>query len=217
MSIRNLLLGSALTLAAAPALAETMATASTDLNYRAGPGPGFEVLGVIPAESEVTVMACVDATNWCQIEVDGTAGYAYGTYLVASEDTMPLRGESTTAVQVETIVYEPETSDSEAALALGAIGAAAGYVLGGPVAIAAGLSAGLLGGPLTNPDGEVMTYITANPVEPLYAEGEVVVGATLPEGVTLYETPSDEVRYVNLNGQYVLVEPTERQIVYILR
>ena len=217
MTIRNLLLGSALTLAAAPAMAQTMAMASTDLNYRAGPGAGFEVLGVIPADGEVTVVGCLEDSNWCEVEVDGATGYAYGAYLMAAEDNMALQGESTTAVEATTVTYEADTSDSEAALALGAAGAAAGYILGGPVAIAGGIAAGLLGGPLLNPDGEVVTYVTANPVDPLYAEGEVVVGATLSDNVTLYDTPAAEVRYANLNGQYVLVEPTERQIVYIVR
>ena len=217
MTLRNLLLGSALVVAAAPAMAETMAMASTDLNYRAGPGVGFEVLGVIPADSEVTVVGCMTDSQWCEVNVDGTMAYAYGDYLMATEDSMALRGESTTAVEVQTVTYEPANSDSEAALALGAAGAAAGYILGGPAGIATGIAAGLLGGPVLNPDGEVVTYVTANPIDPVYAEGEVVVGATLSDNVTLYDTPSDEVRYVNLNGQYVLVEPTERQIVYVVR
>ena len=217
MTIRNLLLGSALVFAAAPAMAETMATASTDLNYRSGPGAGFEVMGVIPADGEVTVVGCLEESNWCEIAVDGMTGYAFGDYLVAAEDNMALRGESRTAVQVQTVTYESDSSDSEAALALGAAGAAAGYILGGPLAIAGGIAAGLIGGPLLNPDGEVVTYVTANPVDPIYAEGEVVVGATLSDNVVLYDTPAAEVQYVNLNGQYVLVEPTERQIVYIVR
>ena len=41
--------------------------------------------------------------------------------------------------------------------------------------------------------------------------------ATVPETVALYTLPDSELRYVNLNGQYVFVEPQERKIVYIER
>ena len=222
MTIRSLILGGAAAVAlAAPAMAQTAATATTDLNFRAGPGPGFEVVGVIPASAAVDVQGCLDDQSWCEVMYEGAQGWAYGPYLSATDDQMPVKPMGTdqpaTQVTVNTVTYEPENSDNEAALGLGVTGAAAGFAIGGPIGALAGAAAGLVGGPLTNPDGEVVTYVTANPVEPVYAEGEVVVGATVPPELTLYDTPADELRYANINGQQVLVEPGERQIVYIVR
>jgi hypothetical protein len=45
----------------------------------------------------------------------------------------------------------------------------------------------------------------------------VVTGATLPDTIMLREVPDYEYRYVNVNGQYVLVEPQSREIVYVMR
>ena len=61
------------------------------------------------------------------------------------------------------------------------------------------------------------TYVTTNQVEPVYLDGEVVVGAGLPETVELREIPDYEYRYVYVNGQPVLVEPSSRRIVYVVR
>ena len=44
-----------------------------------------------------------------------------------------------------------------------------------------------------------------------------MVGASLPETVTLAEVPDYEYRYVYVNGQPVLVEPQSRRIVYVVR
>ena len=54
-------------------------------------------------------------------------------------------------------------------------------------------------------------------MDPVYLEGEVVVGATLPETVELREIPDYEYRYVYVNGVPVLVEAETRQIVRIVR
>ena len=59
--------------------------------------------------------------------------------------------------------------------------------------------------------------MTSNQVDPVYLDGEVVVGAGLPETVELREIPDYEYRYVNVNNQPVLVEPGSRKIVYIIR
>ena len=68
----------------------------------------------------------------------------------------------------------------------------------------------------TLPD-DTVAYVRSNPVDPVYLDGEVVVGAAIPEAVAVYEVPQSEYRYVNVNGQYVLVEPEGRRVVYIAR
>ena len=63
----------------------------------------------------------------------------------------------------------------------------------------------------------VRTYVTGNQVEPVYLEGEVVVGATIPEPVVLTPVPDYDYPYAYVNGQPVFIDPATRQIVYIVR
>ena len=72
-------------------------------------------------------------------------------------------------------------------------------------------------GAAAEPPPEVRTYVTSNRGDPVFLEGEVVVGASLPETVELREIPNYDYRYVNVNNQAVLVEPSSRQIVYVMR
>ncbi len=59
--------------------------------------------------------------------------------------------------------------------------------------------------------------MTSNPMEPVYLEGEVVVGAQVPDTVVVQPIPEYEYEYVYINGQPVLIEPASREIVYIFR
>ena len=64
------------------------------------------------------------------------------------------------------------------------------------------------------PAPEVRTYIDANPHDAVVLDGEVVVGAGIPDSVTLYEIPDQkDFKYVIVNGQPVLVNPADRRIV----
>jgi uncharacterized protein YraI len=55
------------------------ASATTDVNLRAGPGPDYQAIGVIPAGAPVAVMGC--SGSWCQVNYAGRAGYASASYL----------------------------------------------------------------------------------------------------------------------------------------
>ena len=59
--------------------------------------------------------------------------------------------------------------------------------------------------------------MTSNPVPQVYLNGEVVVGASLPQTVAVSPVPSYQYDYVYVDGQPVLVDPVTRQIVYIFR
>ena len=73
-------------------------------------------------------------------------------------------------------------------------------------------------GAAATPDPSVQAYIVENPRDPVFLEGEVVVGAGVPENVDLYEIPDQpDYRYATINNQPVLVSPTDRRIVYIYR
>jgi uncharacterized protein YraI len=55
------------------------ASATTDVNLRAGPGPEHQVIGVIRAGAPVDVLGC--SGSWCQVNYGGRAGYASASYL----------------------------------------------------------------------------------------------------------------------------------------
>ncbi|WEX09715.1 DUF1236 domain-containing protein [Chelativorans sp. AA-79] len=204
------------------AAAQTMATATTDLNIRSGPGPEYEVVGVIDASDEATIDGCIEGSKWCQVTYNGVQGWAYSDYLTASlsgGETVVLTERPPEAVP--TVTYETTASTEGAGAVTGATtGAVAGAIIAGPVGAAVGGAAGAVAGGAVDtitPPQQVVTYVQEHQVEPVYLEGEVVVGAQLPETVTVREIPDYEYRYVYVNGQPVLVEPQSRRIVYVMR
>lgn len=214
---RTTLLAAALLAGAAHAQTGTgQVSAWTDLNLRSGPGPGFAVIGVIPANSEVTVEGCLAAASWCQVTHAGVQGWASGEYLSFVENDAPVvLYPNRDRIQVETLTYEGDTAGNAAAG--GTLGAIAGAALGGPVGAAVGGALGAATGAATTPEGTVTSYVLENPQNPVYLEGEVVVGATLPEVVPLNPVPESTYSYAYVNGVPVLVDPQARQVVYIVR
>lgn len=217
MSTKMLLSGAfAGVLLSSGAYAATEASAWTDLNVRSGPGPTYQIVGVIPANGVVSVEGCLDAANWCKVSFDGTEGWASGDYLTAMLDNTPVVVYTNREkVKVGTVTYEDKSA--EGAVAGGTAGAVAGAMVAGPVGalIGAVLGGGL--GAEAAPDQKVTTYVTGNPVDPVYLDGEVVVGAGIPETVMLSEVPDSAFSYAYINGVPVIVERKQRQIVYIVR
>ena len=68
---------------AAPATAATLATATTPLNIRSGPGPQYGVVGFIPDRGHATINGCIQGSLWCQVSYRGRQGWAYAAYLTA--------------------------------------------------------------------------------------------------------------------------------------
>jgi uncharacterized protein YraI len=198
--------------------AQTMVTASTDLNLRAGPGPEYEVIGVIGIDRPATIIGCLEGSLWCQVTYEGIEGWAYSEYLIAEHaGTEVVIAQRPAEAQVPVVQYERATGGG--VIAGGATGAVAGALIGGPVGAAVGGIAGAATGGITEGALAPRTrqYVVENPVEPVYLEGEVVVGAQIPETVELRPIPEVEYRYVYLNQQPVIVEPDTRRIVYIVR
>ena len=205
-------------LSASAAHAQTTAQATTALNLRAGPGPSAEIVSVIPAEGEVTVDACLDTDKWCRVSFEGTSGWAYGDYLTVTPDGAAepvVLYDNREQVTVQTVTRED--AGGEAALTGGTIGAIAGSLVGGPAGAAIGGVAGATFAAGNAPDEQVTTYVRSNPVDQVYLDGEVVVGAGLPEAVELREVPESEYVYAYVNGVPVLADADSRQVVYILR
>ena len=184
------------TMGASAAYAETSATAVTDLNLRAGPGPQQAIVGVIPADAAVSVQGCLAENSWCQVSFDGVEGWAYGDYLSASlggEQLMiaPNRDQ----IEVSTVTYDD---------------------VGAEEVVVSGAMSGGVGG-AGDPGDDTIVYVRDNPVEPVYLDGEVVTGVQLPEVVTLTTVPTSDYRYAYVNGVPVVVDPAERRVVYIVR
>lgn len=197
---------------ASSALAQTTATAWTDLNLRAGPSTTYDIISVIPASKTVVVDGCLDASNWCQVTHGEFNGWASGDYLTATVDA-PISAVRE-RLAVKTITYE---QDPDAAVGGAVTGAVAGGIIGGPVGAIIGAAIGMGAGAAITPTETVTTYVRGNPVDPVYLDGEVVVGAGLPESVMLKEVPDSEYYYAYVNGVPVLVERENRRVVYIVR
>lgn len=198
---------------ATAAHANTAAVAWTDLNLRAGPGPAYPIIGVIAAGDPVDVAGCLDSNDWCSVTSNGTDGWASGSYLTGDKGT-PIQLDRP-GYAVKSVTYDNQKDD--AAVAVGTAGAIIGAVVAGPVGAVVGAAIGAGTGAAVAPDSTVTTYVMANPVDPVYLDGEVVVGAGIPDGVMLKEVPDSTYDYAYVNGVPVLVERTTRRVTYILR
>lgn len=185
---------------AAGASAAGSATATTDLNVRSGPGPQYAPVTVIPNGDPVTVEGCIQGSQWCQIDYDGTTGWAYSAYL-----TMPYQGQTVVIRQqpaaVPVVTYE---APADAPAAPSYEGELIGRVGDTPP-------------PPAPPPAPVRTYVTDNRMQPVYLQGEVVVGAGVPDTVQLQQVPDYQYDYAYVNGEPVLVDPNDRRIVYVYR
>ncbi|MER0236981.1 DUF1236 domain-containing protein [Fulvimarina sp. MAC8] len=205
-------------LLATPSMAQSAVTSTTDLNVRAGPGSNYEIVGVIPTGEAATFDGCTEAGSWCRVTVNGTQGWAAAQYLttdVQGEQVVVVERRQAAPEAVPTVTYEDDGGTGEVAGA--AAGATIGALVGGPVGAAVGGGVGLAAGAALNPPDARVEYVRSNPVDPVYLEGETVVGAGIPENVQLNAVPEYEYEYANVNGQQVLVDPNTRQIVYIVR
>jgi len=184
------------------ASAATLAMATTPLNVRSGPGPQYDVIGVIPDNGHATVIGCIQGSLWCQVNYAGNRGWAYSRYLamrsggrtaVIAQDTMPTVTYERPRATVGTAVAPPTISGS----------------LVEPHAPSAPL--------VITPPPRVRSYIVSHQSEPVYLNGEVVVGAGLPGEVALRPVPDYDYQYAYVNRVPVLVEPSTRTITYVYR
>ena len=209
-------LSAAAVLTATTAIASTSATATTDLNLRSLPDVCGDILAVIPGDAGVTVDQCVADGTWCKVTFEGTEGWAYSPYLTATLDSQPVViYQNVQKLDVETV--DVNKDDRERAAAIGGLGAGAlaMSVIGGPLAVAGAAAVGAIAGAEAVPE-QTVTYVTANPVQTVYVDGEVVVGAGIPTGVELAAIPDSDYQYVYLNGNPVLVD-SDRTIVRVIR
>jgi uncharacterized protein YraI len=205
------------------AFAQSAVVVTTDLNVRAGPGPQHQVVGVLGAGQSVQLDGCMQGSKWCVVAFEGQQGWVYSDYLTSDFGGRQVVLTDRPADSGVRIVEAPADVDGGATGAVtgGVTGAVAGAIIGGPIGAVVGGGAGVVAGgaagTVIDPPERVRTYVTSNQVDPVYLDGEVVVGAGLPDTVALREIPDYEYRYVYVNGQQVLVEPSSRRIVYVMR
>lgn len=200
---------------ATPALADFSATATTDLNIRSGPGPQFQVVGSIKASDATSVRGCLADGQWCEVSYNGMTGWAHSDYLRSDfSGEQVVISSAPATVEVPTVQFDQQSANATVGATGGAI---TGALIGGPIGAVIGGVTGAAIGSSVKPPEQVRTYVRSNQVEPVYLEGEVVVGAGVPESVTLTTVPDYEYRYVYVNGQPVLVDPQTRKIVYVDR
>ncbi|WP_037227108.1 DUF1236 domain-containing protein [Roseobacter sp. GAI101] len=210
---------------AIPAFAQTTgAIAATDLNIRSGPGPQYDVVGVIPGGEETMVEGCLDTTPWCEVKFGEVTGWSSSDYLAVAVDEQAIALTARPAsVEVNSVTYEDAEgtmkNQREGAAVGASLGVLTGVAVGGPIGgiIAGGILGGAAGSAVAEPEEKTITYVTSNPVETVYVDGEVVVGAGVPTTVETYELPQEEYRYLNLNGQPVIVDAETNTIVRIIR
>jgi len=213
----------ALLMLSGAALAQTAVTATSDLNIRSGPGPQYPVVGVIGVDRQAELLGCLDNSKWCQVSAAGVEGWAYSDYLMAEYSGREVVvTERAPEANIPTVTYEERGRTTEAGSAAGIVGGAvAGALIAGPIGAAVGgIAGGAIGGAagsVVEPTPEVRSYVTSHEVDPVYLDGEVVVGAGLPDNVEIHEVPDYEYRYAYVNSQPVLVDPADRRIVYIVR
>jgi uncharacterized protein YraI len=222
MNTKKILPVAAVTFAAFTGLAsaQTAVTATTDLNVRGGPGPQYPVVGLLEAGATADLNGCLDNSKWCRIATGSGEGWVYSDYVTSDMGgTASIITERRAEVPV--VTYEQPQGGGGAVVG-GATGAIAGAIIGGPIgAVVGGVAGATVGGTAEGiaspPPEKVVSYVQSNQGQPVYLDGEVVVGASLPETVVLSEVPDYEYRYVYVNGQPVLVEPQTRRIVYVVR
>lgn len=197
--MKRLMLTAALVVAGGPVFADITAIADTELNLRTGPGVGAQIAGVIDPGSTVVVKGCITGSEWCQVTHGDKEGWASGSYLSFAQDGRnPMVLHPTTERDQ---IVDPVMGD-DVVMTTTTVGE---LIPGGSRVV------------MVDTRPEVHTYVLANPVDQILLGGEVVVGAAVPETVQLYEVPDSDLRYAYLNGVPVLIQPTDRTIVRIVR
>lgn len=203
------------------AQAQTVGTANTNLNLRSGPGPEQPVIGFIRARQKARILGCVEGSLWCQVDFRGKTGWAYSQYMTlqAGGGRIVVR-EPANVANVPVVTYDAMGYQAPSYRADVAPTAAA--IFDGTVVGNGGPGASAIGAPRpavynVSPPPAVGQYVSANSSNSFYYNGDIVVGASLPQTVVLNNVPDYRYQYVYVNDTPVLVDPATRQIVYVFR
>jgi hypothetical protein len=130
------------------------------------------------------------------------------------------------SVSAALLALTPAVAGAQSATTGGAVGGAiTGAIVGGPVgAVVGGVIGAVVGSAITPPPTQVVTYVGTQNVPTIVLQGNVAVGATLPQATVLYPVPRDIYApadnhlyaYTVVNGQRVIVDANTRVIVAIV-
>ncbi|MGV3635862.1 MAG: DUF1236 domain-containing protein [Pseudorhodoplanes sp.] len=277
------------------AQAQTLGTATTDLNVRSGPDPQFPVIGMIRENRRATVLGCIDGSRWCQVDRRGRTGWVYSQYMTLSGDVVAVlpapeievdvAARPVVAAPAPVVAYmEPAPAVAYRAPVYAAPAPVVGYdrpaaaigynppppivtyqaapavtyqepvvayrtapaatyqtpapvvayrapvtTLAGTTGVAPRDFAGRLLPPRETiyasstlprayvPPRAVRNYVTTNPLETVWLEGSLMVGAGIPDEIETMPVPGSRYDYAYVNDYAVLIDPGTRRIVYVLR
>ena len=170
------------------------------LNVRSGPGFQYPVVAQMDANTRFPVTGCLQDYSWCSVVVGSVTGWASAPYLVTEAGGKPTNLQVSGAQLGIPIVVPTGVAAVVATPPVGAM-----------VAVPPAMVEPVLPAP------EVLSYVVGQPIQQVFVDGEVMVGATLPAAVPVYPVPASPYVYSYINGQRVLVEPAGRRIVYVVR
>ncbi|MBE0413223.1 DUF1236 domain-containing protein [Yoonia sp.] len=212
--------------AAAPSFAQsTEARAGAEISARVTPSEFAPSVGVLELNQAVMIEGCLEDVSWCQISFDEQTAWASAEYLYVEEDAKPValinRPGSLSLTTVTVPDVDATQAEQNSAAALGAtLGSLIAFAAGGPLGgiIAGGVIGSAVAVSTVEPSEETLVFVTANPVDTIYLNGEVAIGAGVPAEVVMFDVPAQpEFRYLNVNNQTVLVDAATGTIVRVIR
>ena len=113
----------------------------------------------------------------------------------------------------------PAAALAQANTAGGAVGGAiVGGVVGGPVGAVVGAGVGATVGAATEPPEGVVTYVERERSPSVVVREKVVIGEPLPQTVVIHKVPQhEEYAYAVVNNERVIVEPSSRKVIKIIK
>jgi hypothetical protein len=125
-----------------------------------------------------------------------------------------------------TVAAAPAFAQTDSGAAAGAAtGAVGGAIIGGPVGAVVGagvgaIAGGTMGSISAQDQAYVRGYVVQNRRPSVRVQGDVAVGATLPQQVAVYPVEGNPAfsnyRYTWVNDRAVLVDPASRRIIYVV-
>jgi hypothetical protein len=124
------------------------------------------------------------------------------------------------------LALTPAVAIAQGGTATGAVGGAVtGAIVGGPVgAVVGGIVGAIVGTAIRPPPAAVVTFVSSQTMPGVTLQGDVALGAMLPETTVLYPIPREVYlpadnqlyAYAFINGQRVVVDANTRLIVAIV-
>ena len=141
------------------------------------------------------------------------AGLLFLSAPVLAQTSTTVNAAGTTTTQTTVV-----TDKASAGAGVGVVGGAVtGAVVAGPVGAVVGAVVGGVAGRAIDPPKRVRTYITTTQVDPVTYNGDIAVGAVLPETVTEYDIPKySHYRWTYINGQRLLIDRRTHKVVAVI-